>query len=197
MHGDGADRIVDAGPLDRQHADDRDHARDEADHDRCPGSDEARGGRDRDEGGEHPIQHHRDVRLAQDEPGCDGAADGTRRRSEVRRQGDVGEEADPVAGDKAIFDGQISKKAIKVLSSGLTRTPEDVTQIDPDVFAGFVDGLLDMYSRSNHQILHAHLTPVIEVSLVILERAGRPWPDDDPRLTPFKGYPAVGLRMPR
>ncbi|OLE28301.1 MAG: hypothetical protein AUG44_07765 [Actinobacteria bacterium 13_1_20CM_3_71_11] len=81
--------------------------------------------------------------------------------------------------------------------TGLTPTPEDVTQIDPDVFAGFVDGLLDMYSRSNHQILHAHLTPVIEVSLVILERAGRPWPDDDPRLTPFKGYPAVGLRMPR
>jgi hypothetical protein len=80
--------------------------------------------------------------------------------------------------------------------AGWVKTAGDTEEIDVDTFRYFVDGLLDM-SRSNHSILHAHLTPVIEVSLAILDRAGRPWPDDDPRLAPFKDYREVGLRMPR
>jgi hypothetical protein len=81
--------------------------------------------------------------------------------------------------------------------AGWVKTAGDTEEIDVDTFTYFVDGLLDMYSRSNHTILHAQLTSVIEVSLVILERAGRPWPHDDPRLAPFRGYPEVGLRMAR
>jgi Family of unknown function (DUF6086) len=81
--------------------------------------------------------------------------------------------------------------------TGLRPTPEGVSEIDTDAFVGFVDRVLDMYARSNHPILHAHLTPVISVSLVILERAGRPWPDEDPRLTPFRDYPDLGAAMPR
>lgn len=79
--------------------------------------------------------------------------------------------------------------------AGWVETAGDTEEIDVDAFTYFVDGLLDMYSRSNHAILHAYLSPVIEVSLVILERAGRRWPDDDPRLTPFVNYPEVGQRM--
>lgn len=81
--------------------------------------------------------------------------------------------------------------------AGWVKTAGDTEEIDVEAFAYFVDGLLEMYARSNHRILHAHLTPVIEVSLVILERAGRPWPEDDARLTPFQGYRDIGLRMAR
>ena len=41
VHGDRADRVVDPDPLDPEHADDGDHARDRADHDRGPRGDEA------------------------------------------------------------------------------------------------------------------------------------------------------------
>ena len=79
----------------------------------------------------------------------------------------------------------------------MTPTPADVTEIDVDVFAPFVGALLDMYSQSNHRVLHAYLGPVIEVSLVLLERAGRAWPQDDPRLTAFSNYPQLGSAMAR
>src|SRR5215208_1001523 len=98
---DRADRIVDPDPLDRKHADDRNHARDEADHNRGPGRDEPACGGDGHERREDAVQHHRDVRLAQHEPGRDRAADRAGRGREVRRQRDVREEADAVAGDDA------------------------------------------------------------------------------------------------
>jgi hypothetical protein len=110
-----------------------------------------------------------------------------------------------VAGDTmwspALQIGLIYEGFVQVLErvtgrpAGWVKTAGDTEEIDVDTFSHFVDGLLDMYSRSNHRILHAHLTPVIEVSLVILERAGRPWLDEDPRLAPFENYPEVGRRM--
>ena len=99
MHGNGADRIVDADALHPEHSDDGDQARHEADHDCGPGRDEPRSCRDRDQRRENTVEHHRDVRLAKDQPGAEDSPDRSGGRCEVRRQRDVREVADLVAGD--------------------------------------------------------------------------------------------------
>ena len=103
VDGDRADRVVDADPLDR-----RARRRRRSTPETRPITTAAQGATKpdaavtADERGEHAVQHHRDVRLAQHEPGGDATPlSAAGRRGEVRRQRDVGEEADLVAGDDA------------------------------------------------------------------------------------------------
>src|SRR5215469_11113973 len=98
---DSADWIVDPEPLDERHRDDRNAGGNEADHHRGPGRDESTRGGDGDERREDTVQHHRDVRLAEDEPRDADPAEPARRCGEVRRQRDIAEEADPAAADDA------------------------------------------------------------------------------------------------
>ena len=101
VHRDGANRIVDPDPLDPEHAHDRERRRNDADHDRGPRRHEARRGGDRHQRRDHPVQHHRHIRLAEHEPRCADPAERARRGGQVRREGDVGEVADLVAGHDA------------------------------------------------------------------------------------------------
>ena len=94
---DSADRIVDAEPLDERHRHHRDGRRDEADQDRGPRRDEAARSCDSHERREDPVEHHRDVGLAEDEPRDADPADSARGGSEIRRQCHVAEEADVAA----------------------------------------------------------------------------------------------------
>jgi hypothetical protein len=101
VHRDRADWVVDAETLDERHRDDRDRRRDEADQDRGPRGNEPARGRDRHERREDAVQHHRDVRLAQNEPRDADPAHAAGRSREVRGQRDVAEEADVSASRNA------------------------------------------------------------------------------------------------
>ena len=112
-----------------------------------------------------------------------------------------------VAGDTvwspALRVGLIYDGYVRVLESvlgrpaGWTMVAGDTVRIEPEVFGHFVDGLLDAQASSNHPVLHAHLVPVLTVSLVLLDRAGRPWPADDPRLAPVADYRETARSMAR
>ncbi len=68
MHGDGADRVVDAGPLEPDHGQHHDHAGDETDQHRPAERDVCRACSDADEPGEHTVQGETDVRLSVQDP---------------------------------------------------------------------------------------------------------------------------------
>ena len=99
VDGDGADRVVDPDPLDEQDAEHGDHAGDQPDDDRRPRRDEPGRRGHGDEGRDHAVEHHRQVGLPQHDPRRGDGADRAGRGRDVRRQRDVREVADPVAGD--------------------------------------------------------------------------------------------------
>src|SRR5215210_7777586 len=85
----GAERIVDADLVNVDEGRVHDYAGDEADHDRSPGRDEGAGCGDGDEGGDGAVAAHPDVHIAPVYVAHPHRAEDTRRRSEVRRKGDV------------------------------------------------------------------------------------------------------------
>ena len=100
MCGDRTDRVVDPDLFDEQRADDDDDAGDEADQDRGPRCHEGARGRDRDEGCNGTVQHHRKVGLLDDEPRRHHGTEHSGGCGEVRVQRHVGEEADAAKVDR-------------------------------------------------------------------------------------------------
>jgi Family of unknown function (DUF6086) len=63
-------------------------------------------------------------------------------------------------------------EAVYGKSAGIRALSEDMVEIDPDVFRGFVQNLVAVLASGNHAILELELRAVIIPAVVMLERAG-------------------------